>query len=110
MYFANTKSKEITTDNGYVVTDYAGNNSISFFADIPRNAVVDAIKVDGAFLEDIGRKKIIEYPRQLTDGIMREVATVHYENDVPQELIDNINSYRIKAFEVYYHEEVVIKE
>ena len=110
MYFANTKSKEITTDNGYVVTDYAGNNSISFFADIPKNAVVDTIKVDGAFINDIGREKIIEYPRERTDGELREICTVYFKGDVPQKLIDDINFYRIKAFEVYCHEEVVIKE
>lgn len=110
MYIANAKSKEITTDNGYVVTDYAGSNSISFFADIPKNAVVDTIKIDGAFIDDIGRKKLYDYPRHLTDGSMREVLTVHYTDEIPHELFNKINNYQVQSFEVYYHEEVVIKE
>lgn len=110
MYIANAKSKEITTDNGYVLTDYAGSNSISFFADIPKNAVVDTIKIDGAFIDDIGRNKTIERHRQLTDGKMREVLSVHYNGEVPTGLFDKINQYKVQSFEVYYHEEVVIKE
>ena len=102
--------REITTDNGYIVTNYADDNSITFFADIPRNAVVDTIKVDGAFIDDIGRNKTIERPRQLTDGSKREVLTVYYNKRIPKELFDKINSYQIQGFEVYYHEEAVVKE
>lgn len=105
-----TRTKEITTDNGYIVTNYAGNNSITFFAELPKSAVVKTIKVNGSFIEDIGRKKIIEIPRQLTDGKMREVLTVYYEGEIPQELFDKINSYQVQDFEVHYHEEAVIKE
>jgi hypothetical protein len=105
-----TRVKEITTDNGYISANYPETNSITFFADIPKNAVVDTVKVDGAFIEDIGRNKTVEIYRQLTSGTKREIATVYYNGKIPQELFDKINSYQVQNFEVYYHEEAVIKE
>ena len=51
--------KRITANaNGSIVADYTGiANSVSFLAELPKTAVVDHIKVDGKFLEDIVTKR-----------------------------------------------------
>lgn len=101
--------KEIkANENGCIMPNYIGNNSVSFLADLPKAAVVDHIKVDGKFLEDITTKKI-RYHLELTEGRYRVIATVEFEDD-DLELYDKLANFVVQDFEVYYHLEAVIEE
>ena len=102
-----TKKKITANENGLMLCDYAGVNSISFFAKLPKNATVDRIKVDGVFLEDLRVCKIINTHKELTEGEYRAAATVYFPDEVPTELYDNIANYVVQDFEVYYHEEAI---
>ena len=107
-----TKEKIFSNKNGFIMPEYKDANSVSFFADLPKSAVVDHIKVDGKFLEDINTKKI-RYHRdiveKLADDERKCVATVWFEED-DTELYDKLANYIEQNFEVYYHLEAVVEE
>lgn len=101
-----TKKKIINNKNGCILAGYTGIvNSVSFLAELPKTAVVDHIKVDGKFLEDITTKKI-RYHLAPTDGKYKVVATVEFE-DYDLELHDKLVNYVVQDFEVYYHHEII---
>lgn len=99
--------KEIKANvNGCIMAVYNGmDNSVSFLADLPKTAVVDHIKVDGKFLEDITTKKI-RYHLEPTEGRYRVIATVEFE-DYDLELYDKLSNFVVQDFEVYYHHEII---
>ena len=95
--------------NGLIMADYIGYgmNSVSFLANLPKSAVVDHIKVNGKFLEDINTKKIryhVEPSEYIANKIevWRVVATVWFEED-DLDLYFELANYVIQDFEVYYH-------
>lgn len=97
--------KEIKSNvNGCIINGTAM-NSVVFLADLPSTAVVDHIKVDGKFLEDINTKKI-RYHVEGVEGIGNAIATIEFE-DTDLELYDKLSNYEIQDFVVYYHHEVV---
>lgn len=101
--------KHITANkSGIVLCDYAGVNSISFIAELPKSATVDHIKVDGVFLEDITANKIITYHKELYEGECRIAATVYFPDEVP-ELYNKLANAIVQDFEVYYHEEAILE-
>lgn len=104
-----TKKNITANENGLMLCDYAGVNSISFLAKLPKSAIVDHIKVDGVFLEDLTVCKIINAHKELTEGEYRVAATVYFPDEVPTEFYDRIANYQVTDFEVYYHEEAVVK-
>lgn len=101
------QKKEIEAHkNGCIIANYTGvENSVTFLAELPRTAVVDHIKVDGKFLEDIVTKKI-RYHVEAVDGNYKVVATVEFE-DYDLELYDKLANYVVQDFEVYYHYEII---
>lgn len=104
--------KEIKANmNGCIMPNYKGDNSVSFFAQLPKSAVIDRVKVDGKFLEDINTKKI-RYHREIIEDfagdICNVVATVWFEED-DLELYDKLANYVVQDFEVYYHFEAVVE-
>ena len=95
--------------NGLIMADYIGygRNSVSFFANLPKSAVVDHIKVNGNFLEDIYTKSIRYHlkPSEFIDSAKenwRAIVTVWFEDD-DLELYDKLANHIIEDFEVYYH-------
>lgn len=97
--------------NGFIMSDYKGGNSVSFFAKLPKSAVVDSVKVNSEFLEDISAKNIRHHRgivEKLADDEYRCVATVWFEED-NLELYDKIANYETQDFEVYYHLETVVE-
>lgn len=93
--------------NGFIMADYNGVHSASFLANLPKSAVVDHIKVNGKFLEDINTKKIRYHiePAEFIENTKewwRVVATVWFEED-DLDLYFELASYMIQDFEVYYH-------
>lgn len=99
-------TKEITSDNGYILPYYAGNNTVTFFAELPKTAVVDSIEVDGVFLEDLGGLPV--YHRKLMDEHRRQVATVYFPDGIPAEFLNAIDTYRVTTFTVRYYEQAVV--
>jgi hypothetical protein len=104
-----TKEKIICNKNGLILCDYAGVNSISFLADLPKSAVVDHIKVDGVYLEDIEAVKVINAHMELTEGEFRVAATVFFFDEIP-EIYNKLANYQVDTFDVYYHLEAVVKK
>lgn len=111
-----TKRIKITSNEGYIILDGYGNNSVAFLAKIPRNAVVDAVKVNGKYLDDIGcvegMEEIISvaYPRTEMNGEHRIVAIVRINGDASRNAFYNSAcAYEFTEFEVEYHENAVIE-
>lgn len=98
--------------NGFIMPNYKDSNSISFFAKLPKSAVVECVKVDGKFLEDINSKKI-RYHRdvieKLADDEYKCVATVWFE-DYDLELYDELANHIVQDFDVYFHLEAIIEQ
>ena len=97
--------------NGFIMSDYKDSNSVSFFAVLPKSAVVDRVKVNGEFLEDITAKNIRHHRgivEKLADDEYRCVATVWFEED-DLELYDKLANHDVQDFEVYYHLEAVVE-
>ena len=114
MFVHNTIRKEIScNENGFILCDVMGINTISFFAELPKTAVVDHIKVNGKYLEDIAANKSLvpnmdEYETIKHNGVVCKCAmTVNFTDELP-ELYGEAASYEIEKFEVYYHHEAVI--
>ncbi len=104
--------------NGLISLDAIGTNSISFYADIPKNAVVDYVRLRGSFtvygfeqsdkiLEDIETPVSVVYHREMAVDNQRAIATVHFLDDIPADLIAKIQNYFITNFDIYYHDEAV---
>lgn len=108
-----TKQMKITPDNGMVLTDYPGQNDITFCADLPFSNsktvnVVTAVKSDGKYLEDI-EGSIVKYCREREESGMRVVAIASFPNGIPEDYKGKLNSYQCEEFIVEYHEECIIE-
>ena len=68
---------KINENNGYVLADCHANGSVSFFADIPEDAVVKSVIADGKHLEDFIECDAL-YPRTVKDGKDRVVAVLKH--------------------------------
>lgn len=107
-----TKKEIIGNKSGLILCGYRDANSASFLADLPKSAVVDHIKVDGVFLEDINTKKIRYHlkPTEKTgEETWRVVATVWFEDD-DLDFYFRLANYEVQDFEIYYHLEGVIEK
>lgn len=110
-----TKKEIMCNKNGFILCDYAGVNTVSFFANLPKSAVVDHIKVDGVFLEDIKSKKNITshmdiFEKMVHNGVVCKCAsTIEFTDEIP-EIYDKLANYQVDGFEVYYHLESTIEE
>ena len=111
-----TKRIKITPNEGCVLIDAYGINSVAFLAIIPKNAVVDAVKVNGKYLDDIGCVEGMEevvtvaYPRTEMNGNHRVVANVRIIGDASRNAFYNAAcAYEFTEFEVEYHENAVIE-
>ena len=94
--------KKITAnENGVILADYKGSYTASFLAELPRSAIVDHIRVDGKFLEDVTAKRI-EHHVALFEGDMKVAATIWFD-DRELDLYEKLVSCEVQDFEVYYH-------
>lgn len=104
-----TKEKIINNKNGLIVADYDGANSVSFFAELPKSAVVDRIKVGGVFINDLPGNNTFKAHVDRFEEYFKVGATVYFSEDA-RELYDKLANYQIDEFEVYYHLEFVTNE
>lgn len=109
---------------GSILVDAVGTNSISFCADMPKCAAVDRIRISGEFavngvthknvyLEDIWATKVITYHKEMAEKafnperMQRVIATVHFPEGVPADLLTKVQNYIITDFDVLYHNEYI---
>lgn len=96
---------KVTNDNGYVYTNCLCNNSVEFAAEIPANAVVDAVKINGETLDSLAINAIVKYPRGAIFEGQTIVAIVQYIDEASNEkLYAAAMMGELTDFEIIYHE------
>ena len=96
---------KVTNDNGYVYTNCLCNNSVEFTAEIPANAVVDAVKINGETLDSLAINAVVSYPRGVVFEGQPVVAIVHYLDEASSEkLYSAAMMGELTDFEIIYHE------
>ena len=96
---------KVTNDNGYVYTNCLCNNSVEFAAEIPANAVVDAVKINGETLDSLAINAIVSYPRGVIFEGQPVVAIVRFLDEASNEkLYSAAMMGELTDFEVIYHE------
>lgn len=99
------KKLKVTNDNGYVYTNCLCNNSVEFAAEIPANAVVDAVKINGETLDSLAINAVVKYPRGVVFEGQTIVAIVQYLDEASSEkLYSAAVMGELTDFEVLYHE------
>ena len=95
----------VTSDNGYVYTNCLCNNSVEFAAEIPANAVVDVVKINGETLDSLAINAVVRYPRGVVFEGQTIVAIVQYLDEASSEkLYSAAMMGELTDFEVIYHE------
>jgi hypothetical protein len=93
-----------------IIGDRLGVNTVAFLADLPVNAIVDGIKVNGVWVSDMildPNPMLVTYPRTAAEDGKRIAAFIRYFYDGGA-LYNEAMAYMIEEFEVYYHEEAVV--
>ena len=99
------RKMKVTNDNGYIYTNCLCNNSVEFAAEIPANAVVDAVKINGETLDSLAINAIVSYPRGIVFEGQPIVAIVRYLDEASNEkLYSAAMMGELTDFEVIYHE------
>jgi hypothetical protein len=101
----NRKSKIITGCEN-VRRELYGCNSVAFLADLPRDAVVDSVIVNGKHLVDLAIEDSVmgvqvRFPRNLYEDGKRVAAVLHSIGGC--ELENQAAAFLIESFEVEYH-------
>lgn len=99
------RKMKVTNDNGYVYTNCICNNSVEFTAEIPANAVVDAVKINGETLDSLAINAVVSYPRGVIFEGQSVVAIVRFLDEASNEkLYSAAMMGNLTDFEVLYHE------
>ena len=99
------RRKKITIDNGIVFTDCLCQNSVEFTADIPKNAVVLCVRVNGKTLDNYALNGILTYPKGVYFEGKTVVAIVRFpEGASNEELYQLAQAAELNDFEVEYLE------
>lgn len=106
------KSIVVDENNMNIVIDQHGYNTLAFladFSDIPKNALVTSVIVNGKHLKrasNLAEKVEVEYPRFELYEDKRVVAALHSEYD-GNPLVDAARALAIKSFVVEYLETAI---
>lgn len=104
MYVIEEPKKIENGVNGMVYVDCIANNSVEFMADLPENAVVDYVEVDGKSLDEIGINADVKYPRGFKLDGQTVAAVVRFPEGASNEkLYQHASVHNIKDFVVHYH-------
>ena len=99
------RKMKVTNDNGYVYANCLCNNSVEFAAEIPANAIVDTVKINGETLDSLAINAIVRYPRGVVFEGQPIVAIVRYLDEASSEkLYSAAMMGELTDFEVLYHE------
>ena len=89
-----------------VVYDQFGNNTVAFLADLPKNAIVTSVLVNGKHLktaDNLAKEVTVDYYR--TDEYFgKRVAALLYSVYDGNEIVDAVKAFAINEFEVEYIE------
>lgn len=96
--------KKITIDNGIVFTDCLCQNSVEFTADIPRNAIVHCVRVNGKTLDNYAFNGFLTYPKDVYFEGKAVVAIVRFPEGTNEELYQLAQAAELNDFEVEYLE------
>lgn len=99
--------------NGMYYNETTYPDSLEFLADIPENAVVDCIKVNGKSLEAHAEKATVFYPRDVKfDGLrivgVYRISAIDRMNDTLWR--ETVGFSNVNEFEVAYHEVATVRE
>lgn len=92
-----------------VIVDTYGNNTVAFLADLPKNAVVTGVIVNGEHIKDYAAVEVgvtVEYPRAVY-AESRKVAAVLRSAYDGNSVVDAARAYAIESFVVEYIETAV---
>jgi hypothetical protein len=104
----NEKIKNVTIDNGIVYTDCICQNSVEFTTDMPKNAVVDYVKVNGKTLDNYALNGCLKYPVGVEFEGKADLAIGKFpEGAVNEEIYKLAQVGEVNDFDVYYHEVAV---
>ena len=104
MYTIEKALKVKVGENGIVYTDCVSQNSVEFMADLPENAVVDYIEVNGKSLDEISINADVKYPRGFKLDGQTVAAVVRFPEGASNEkLYQHASVHNIKDFVVHYH-------
>ena len=87
-----------------VVVDQFGSSTVAFFANLPKNALITSVIVNGEHLNDYAAREYgvtVEYPRELYAEDKRVVAVLRSIYDA-NPIINAALSYTIESFVVEY--------
>ena len=99
------RKMKVTNDNGYVYANCLCNNSVEFAAEIPANAVVDVVKINGETLDSLAINAVVSYPRGVVFEGQTVVAIVQYIDEASNEkLYAAAMMGELTDFEIIYHE------
>lgn len=99
------RKMKVTNDNGYVYANCLCNNSVEFAAEIPANAVVDTVKINGETLDSLAINAVVSYPRGVIFEGQPVVAIVRFLDEASNEkLYTEASMGNLTDFEVLYHE------
>lgn len=103
------KTIEVNEHDVNVVCDQFGNNTVAFLADIPKNALVTSVLINGKHLKtsrNPANEVTVEYPRDDYYEGKRVVAVLHSVYD-GNEIIDAAKALEIKYYVVEYVETAI---
>ena len=109
-----TKELKVNSQNGCVFVGYPSQDDVTFCAVMPIResnivTIVTAVKSDGKYLQDMENVKKVMYHRECEESGMRNVATVTFENGIPEDYLAKLEAYQCEDFIVEYHEECIVE-
>ena len=109
-----TKELKVNTQNGCVFVGYPSQNDVTFCAVMPIRegniaTIVTAVKNDGKYLQDMEGVKKVMYHRERVESEMRNVATVTFENGIPEDYLRKLESYQCEEFVVEFYETGIVE-
>lgn len=97
----------------HIVVDQFGNNTVAFLADLPKNALVTSVLVDGKHLKNannLAAAVTVDYFRgdgETYDG--KTVAAVLYSEYDGNEIVDAARAFAIESFVVEYIKTAIVE-
>jgi hypothetical protein len=109
-----TKELKVTPENGCIFVGYPSQDDVTFCAVMPIRegdvaAIVTAVKNDGKYLQDMEGVKKVMYHREREESGMRNVATVTFENGIPEDYLHKLENYKCEDFIVEYYETGIVE-
>ncbi|MBQ2902811.1 MAG: hypothetical protein IJE48_00280 [Clostridia bacterium] len=101
-----------TKDNCMVLVHHPNQNDVTFCAEMPGRETVArdivAVKNNGRYLDDMEGGEV-KYFLDEKDSGLRKLATINFPDGIPEDYLENLNSYKCEDFIVEYREECIVE-